>query len=79
MTEPLGGPWEVWMQLLVANHIMNNGDTEYHKTYILYEYTRGSSLVDFIWARTVDLEVFQMGKIPRYSSNNTNFCDKSHS
>ena len=64
MTEPqVGGPWEVWVQLLVANHIMNNSGTEYHKTYNLYEYTRATGLVDFIWAGTVYLEVFQTEKI----------------
>jgi len=51
------------MQLLVANHITNNGGTEYHKTYNLYEYTRATGLVDFIWAGTVYLEVFQTEKI----------------
>ena len=64
------------MQLAVANHITNNGGTEYHKTCISYEYTRQTDLVGFNWARIIDLEVFQTEKIlrlvPRYS-NNTNF------
>ena len=64
------------MQLSVANHITNNGGTEYHKTCILYEYPKQTGLVDFNWAGIIDLEVFQTEKIlrlvPRYS-NNTNF------
>jgi len=51
------------MQLLVANHITNNGSTEYHKTCILYEYVTGTGIVDFICAGTVDLEVSQMETI----------------
>ena len=50
------------MQLLVPiiSRIMVVLPAKYHKT---YEYTRGTSLVDLIWAGTVDLEVFQTGKI----------------
>ena len=57
----------------MANHITNNSGTEYHKTCILYEYMRGTSIVHFIWAGTADLEVFQTEKkhcsIPGYSNN----------
>ena len=49
--------------MLVANHITNNGGTEYHKTCVLCEYVRGTGLVDFIWAGTAGLEVFQTEKI----------------
>ena len=59
------------MQLLVANHITNNGGTEYQKTWILSEYMRDTSTVEL---ETAD-EVFQMERtleyIPRYSNNTT--------
>ena len=37
---------EMW--LWVANHITNNGGTEYHKTCRLYEYMSSTSMVDLI-------------------------------